>query len=167
MCYSDLFEISDTYIKHSKLAVQEITDPIITSRYTGFAATNAVTMYELAIKRLLIRYCSNQHPLLGNVAENIFSKVNGRIKIDDIKKNFLSKIDHTLSLKFEARLKEWEQAMLASSGKSIKSSYDNIIQWRHEFVHNGHPPANATLQETIDAYYAGKCVVECLNIILT
>lgn len=167
MCYSDLFEISDTYIQHSESAVAHIADPIIISRYTGFAATNAVTMYELAIKRLLIRYCSLQHPLLGNVAENIFAKVNGKIKIEDIKKNFLSKIDHNLSLTFEAKIAEWEPIILVSSGKSIRNSYNNIIQWRHDFVHNGHPPAHATLRETIESYYAGKCIIECLNLALS
>lgn len=167
MCYSDLFEISDAYIKHSELVVVHIADPIIISRYTGFAATNAVTMYELAVKRLLVQYCMSQHPLLGNVAENIFSRVNGKIKIDDIKKNFLSKIDHKLSLRFEEVIFEWESAILISTGKSIRNSYNNIIQWRHDFVHSGHPPLNATLKETIESYYAGKCIIECLSLALT
>lgn len=167
MCYADLFEISDAYIKHSELAVAHIADPIIISRYTGFAATNAVTMFELAVKRLLIQYCARQHPLLGTMAENIFSKINGRIKIDDLKGNFLSKIDPSLIRSFETNLSQWEPAMLASSGKSIRSSYNNIIQWRHEFVHSGHPPAHATLKETIESYYAGKCVIECLSMALT
>ena len=64
--------------------------------------------------------------------------------------------------RFKRRVAKREQEILRARKKSILTSYDNIITWRHLFAHEGQIPTNATYTEAVDAYETGKEVIECL-----
>jgi hypothetical protein len=55
-----------------------------------------------------------------------------------------------------------EKEVLVSDGRSIKSSYGNIIGWRNEFVHEGRNPTNPTYEEVLKSYQCGKHILHCL-----
>ena len=54
MTYSDHFQLADDYLAHLDKTMGSISDPFILSRYTGFLAVSAVTVYELGIKTIFI-----------------------------------------------------------------------------------------------------------------
>jgi hypothetical protein len=56
MPYVDQFQLADDYLAHLDAVIVQITDPFIKSRYTGFLAVSAVTVYELAIKSIFIDF---------------------------------------------------------------------------------------------------------------
>ncbi len=58
------------------------------SRLTGFIAVSAVTVYELAIKEIFINFATKKHKILGNFTSEFFEKINGRIKKDNLRKDY-------------------------------------------------------------------------------
>ena len=52
MAYGDHFKLADDLIRHLTPGVAGIADPFLASRYSGFVAVAAVTVYELAVKEI-------------------------------------------------------------------------------------------------------------------
>ena len=61
MAYQDHFKLADDMISHLDSVVGGITDSFVTSRYVGFVAVAAVTVYELAIKEIFYE-CNRSGP---------------------------------------------------------------------------------------------------------
>jgi hypothetical protein len=78
--YADHFRLADDLIAHLTPAVVGIADPFIASRYSGFVAVAAVTVYELAVKEILCTFGESKHAVLGNFTRKYFDRINGRIK---------------------------------------------------------------------------------------
>ena len=150
-------------ISHVNTVLREITDPFISSRYTGFISVSAVTVYELAIKEIFCGFASQEHEILGNFVLKHFSRINGQIKLDKLKDDYIPRFGQRYVDKFKTKIEESELQILKSSKRSIKSSYNNIIVWRNNFAHEGHIPPTVTYQEVIDSYFAGKEVIHCLS----
>ena len=162
MSYLDHFQLADNYIAHLDTVIGSITDPFIKSRYTGFLAVMAVTVYELAIKTIFIEFAGKKHKILENFANEYFYRINGKIKTSVVKEEYVSKFGEKYVNKFDAKLKEKEKEILRSEGASVLTSYGNIITWRNDFAHKGIIPSNATYDEVKKAYYLGKNVIDCL-----
>jgi hypothetical protein len=72
MAYADNFKLADNLISHLTPAVGGIKDPFLASRYAGFVAVTAVTVYELAVKEILCSFDDSKHIVLGNFYEKLF-----------------------------------------------------------------------------------------------
>lgn len=160
--YEKHFSLVDEYVTHTDDFVSKIHDDFIKSRFTGFLSVNAVTVYELCIKEIFIEFSAKKNKVFGQFMENYFSRLNGRIQIKDIK-DMTKKFGDKYSEKFVQLLDQEENKSLKNSGGSIKSSYGNIIVWRHQFAHAGEVPANATYEEAKRAYILGKEVIVTLE----
>ena len=68
--YENRFSLADDYVLHLETALKAIDDPFVASRYIGFVAISAVTVYELAIKDILIAFCKKKHNVFGTFAES-------------------------------------------------------------------------------------------------
>jgi hypothetical protein len=162
MAYTEHFKLADDLIAHLTPAVAQIRDPFIASRYVGFVAVAAVTVYELAIKEILCTFGEKKHAVLGNFARSYFDRINGRIKYKILHEEYVASFGDKYVRRFRKKVQEREEHTLRSTRKSILTSYDNIITWRHQFAHEGRVPTSATYQEAVDAYRAGKEMIECL-----
>jgi hypothetical protein len=140
-----------------------IADPFIQSRYLGFVVISAVTVYELAIKDILYDFADKKHAVLGKFVRSKFDRLNGRIKIDSLQNEHIVSFGAKYANKFKVSIDKMEQTSLASGTGSIKSSYANIIAWRHAFVHEGTIPNTTNYAEIKKSYLSGKEVVHCLN----
>ncbi len=60
-----------------------------------------------------------------------------------------------------------EKESLKRDRVSILSCYNNVIQWRNLFAHQGQVPSTASYQEVIEAYEAGKEIIHCLAMAMT
>lgn len=163
MAYIDHFRLADDYIVHLDPVMASIADPFIQSRYTGFLAVSAVTVYELAIKTIFIEFAERKHKVLKNFTAAYFGRINGRIKVDIVKKEYVSKFGDKYVTKFQTKLLQKEKDIMLTERASMSSSYANIIEWRNQFAHEGIISSTATYDEVKRAYYIGKNVIDCLS----
>ena len=161
--YTDRFSLADDYILHLDDMMAGIGDPFIQSRYLGFIAISAVTVYELAIKDIFYDFADRKHSVLGNTTRSKFEQINGRIKIQSLKSEHIGPFGHKYVKRFEKKLEVAEKESLQNHAGSIKSAYGNIISWRHTFVHSGQAPTTTTYDEVKRAYQTGRGVLHVLN----
>jgi len=162
MAYTDHFQLADSYLNHIDSVIGAIADPFIQSRYTGFLAVSAVTVYELAIKAIFIEFAAGKHKVLANFTNVYFERINGRIKIDTLKEEYVKKFGEKYMKRFVRKLNEKESEILRLNHASLKTCYGNIVTWRNNFVHEGIVPTNATHDEVKKSYHCGKYVIHCL-----
>jgi hypothetical protein len=161
MLYKDRFVATDNLIAHLKTVIGTITDPEIRANYAGFLSVNSVTVYELAIKDIFNKFASKKNKIFGAFVERHFERINGRIRIDELKGKHIKLFGDKYFKKFDKTLKSKESIMMSASKISISADYGNLITCRHEFVHNGYP--TLSINEVIDCYKSGKEVIHCLN----
>lgn len=162
MIYSHHFQPADDLIDHFDKVVKGVKDPALASQYVGFAAVAAVTVYELALKQIFFEFAEKKHKVLATFTYRYFDRINGRIKIRDLKTDYIPRFGEKYLIRFTARLQESETRLLRSDGLSISSSYGNIIAWRNQFAHEGTIPSTPTYEEVKNSYEAGKQVLHCL-----
>lgn len=163
--YTNFFLDSDAVISHCQTIVLSL-DNQMQQKYAGFVCVYAVSMYELAIKEIFVRFCKNKHSLFGNFFESKFEKINSRITIRNIKEDFLKHIGANYVQKFEDIIDFEEKQTMQRDRASMKEAYQNLITWRHLFAHTGSIPIMSTFGDVRTAYEIGKNVVHCLNIAL-
>ena len=162
MPYEDHFQLADDYISHLDVVIGPIADPFIKSRYTGFLAVSAVTVYELALKQIFSEFAQGKHKVLASFTNAYFARINGRIKVSAIRTDYIIKYGDKYLKRFDKKLDARERDILQSDSASVRSSYANIITWRNGFAHEGIVPATATYDEVKKAYKYGKHVIHCL-----
>lgn len=163
MTYTDHFAIADDFIVHLDGIMAEIGDPFLQGRYLGFVVLSAVTVFELAIKEVLLQFAEKKHRVLGNMARSKLDQINGRIKLASLRSEFVKPFGEKYLQRFNKKLSEAEVRSLRAGNGSITASYGNIIQWRHDFVHQGVEPRTTNYEEVKAAYRRAKEVVHCLN----
>jgi RiboL-PSP-HEPN len=99
---------------------------------------------------------------LGEVTRSRFSRLNGKIKLDELKKDHIKMFGIKYLNQFTKNLEKTESDYLATYNISPKSAYNNVIVWRHQFVHEGTLPSTTNYAEIKDQYTAGKEVIHCL-----
>jgi glutathionyl-hydroquinone reductase len=162
MSYSDRFVLVEDYLAHVDPMMAAISDPFVRARYTGFIATSAVTAYELAIKDIFYAFADKKHVVLGDVTRARFSRLNGRIKLNELKDEHIKMFGARYKNRFERNIEKVENDFVRANNKSPKTAYNNVIVWRHQFVHEGTLPNTTNYAEIKEQYTAGKEVIHCL-----
>lgn len=162
MPYSDHFKLADDFIAHLDLSIGGIADPFIRSRYVGFVAVSAATVYELAIKEIFTSFAVKKHKVLGNFAQKYFDRINGQVGKSRIEGTYLPLFGEKYANRFHKKIEEVELDTLKTDNVSVKSSYSNLLTWRHSFAHEGLVPVNATYDEVKKSYQYGCRLVHCL-----
>lgn len=160
MPYTDRFTSTDNLIAHLSTVMGGIADPGIIADYAGFLSVSSVTVYELAIKDIFNEFASKKHRVFGNFTEEHFNRLNGRIRIDNLKSEHVKLFGDKYLTKFNQKLRRKEEEILVASRISISTNYGNLITCRHNYVHRGYP--TLTMTEVIDCYNTGKEVISCL-----
>lgn len=162
MPYTDHFKLADDFIAHLDTSIGGIADPFIRSRYVGFVAVSAATVYELAVKEIFTSFGSKKHKVLGNFVQKYFDGLNGQIGRDRIEKKYLPFFGETYAERFHTKLEKLELTSLKTDKISIKSSYSNLLTWRHAFAHEGIISTSATYDEVKRSYQHGCKLIHCL-----
>ena len=162
MSYQRHFKLTDDLIVHLDQVLLKPVDPFLESRYTGFLAVSAVTVFELTVKSIFLDFADSKHVILKNFCSEFFSRINGRIGMDSITKEYLQKFGQKYLKRFKTRIDRIDREYLRSRRMSVKNSYSNLITWRNAFAHEGNLPQQATYAEVKEAYQAGKLVMDCL-----
>ena len=162
MSYQDRFIAASDYIQHTNAIVATINDPLIKRQYIGFVVTAAVTSFELAIKDIFTEFATKKHKVFGAFVEDVYDQINGRIMLRELREKHIARFGDKYLRQFDKELERNERANLAARARSIKSSYGNIITWRHTFIHQGTIANNATYSEAVNAFEDGKEVIHIL-----
>ncbi len=162
MAYSNHFKLADDMISHLNSVISGITDPFITSRYVGFVAVAAVTVYELAIKEIFCEFAKKKHKVFGDFVSKYFERISGRIKLANIRDNYIGKFGDKYLDRFNKKIEKMDQKSIREKKGSIISAYTNIIVWRNEYAHAGKIPSTATYEEVTKSYSHGKTIIDCL-----
>jgi hypothetical protein len=162
MAYRNHFKLADDMILHLDSVVDGILDPFITSRYVGFVAVAAVTVYELAIKKIFCEFAQKKHNVFGNFVYKYFDRINGRISLKELQDQYLPRFGDKYLKRFKKKILNTDEKSIKARLGSITSSYGNIIVWRNEFAHEGKIPSTPTYDEVKNAYFTGKAVIDCL-----
>jgi hypothetical protein len=151
---------SDAILGHLDGLIVAVDDDFIKSRYTGFVAVTAVTAFENNIRSKMVDFCTRKHKVFGAFSEALFDKTNARIKLDHLRNEYLHRFGDRYLIRFKKKLNDVDTACLQAGLGSVKHSYTNIVQWRHDFVHDGALPNYAGYDEARAAYELGKKVIE-------
>ncbi|MEI8173669.1 MAG: HEPN domain-containing protein [Deltaproteobacteria bacterium] len=162
MDYKIHFKLADDLIHHLDSVAGGLTDPFIASRYVGFVAVVGTTVYELAIKEIFIEFSWKKHRVLGNFVSRYFDRLNGRIKADQLRNEYLPRFGDSYVKKYKKLESEAENFSLQNHKVSLLSSYNNLIEWRHQFSHGGQIPTTPSYKEVTSAYELGKEIIHCL-----
>jgi len=153
MTYSDKFKAADELIECMRSILSK-EDPETQSKFAGALSVSAVTVYELAIKDILIEYATIRHEDFGYFITKYLKRLNGRIKLSDLK----SEIDNygsSIKAKFETEINKVEE-----SDSGIQSCYNNLILCRHSYVHRGQ--VTLSMPECIEDFEKGKKIIRAL-----
>jgi len=162
MPYTDRFTPTDNLITHLNGVIGGIADAAILANYAGFLSVSAVTVYELAIKDIFESFARRKNNTFGDFVQTHFERINGRIKLDSLKKEHIKTFGDRYVKKFNTNLDAKEVAVFAAEHLSVKNCYTNLITCRHEYVHGGNP--TLTLNEVISNYAKGKEVIHSLDL---
>ena len=162
MSYQNHFVIADNMITHLSSIINARTDPFISSRYIGFVSVSAVTVYELALKEIFIDFAQKKHNVFGTYAKTHFDRINGRIKYQSIKDDYIKKFGNKYLKRYKKKMSLIEKDYLLNHHKSIITSYNNLITWRNDFAHEGNVPNTVTFNEVVESYRLGKELIKCV-----
>lgn len=162
MTYKANYQSAENLMHSIDQMLVNLNDPFLNSMMTGFLSVYAVTVYELAIKKIFSDFAQTKHKVFGAFVTNNFDRINGRISYQSIKDDYLKKFGEKYRNRFLNKIDKIEKHHLKKYKVSVLTSYANIITWRNEFAHQGRIPNTATYQEVIVSYNTGKIVIDCL-----
>lgn len=162
MAYQNRFNSLDLLITQlTPLSQINGLDPLVLSSMAGIVAVEAVTAYELAIKDILEDFSKKKHKVFGTFVNSTFSRLNGRIKYQEIKDNMVKAYGDKYFQRFIAKKDFKTKEVLSTLRVDLVQTYDNLILSRHRFVHSGQ--LTMTLQEAINSYTIGKKLIAALD----
>jgi hypothetical protein len=167
MAYRSHFAHADSIIAHLGSLRGPSLDPLLEAKYVGFVAVACVTVFEMAVKEILVSFANKKHAILGNVIRTRCERMNGRIQLDMLKQDYVLPFGDKYRNKLDRQVTSCVNAGLQTKRRDIRVSYKNIILWRHDFAHSGAVTGNATWAEVVQAYDDGKEIIDCLNRALT
>ncbi|MGI9250349.1 MAG: HEPN domain-containing protein [Pseudohongiellaceae bacterium] len=163
MAYHSHFSRTDDLIEHLNKVVPPVENPLLQLQYVGFVSVTAVAVYELAIKTIFVDFSKQKHHIFGNFVESYFDRLNGRIRVQDIVDDKITKFGKKYVDRFQEKLKKREADFRKENKRDCKSAYENIIHCRNHFAHGNLSGVNGTYQEVVQAYRDGKEVIHTLD----
>jgi hypothetical protein len=122
----------------------------------GLLVVTITATYETCVKQVIYRYAECRHVDFGTFARNNYDKINSKISVADLRKyckTFSPHIHH----RFKSILNKKKQKVLYLARKDIEKSYQQILDWRHDFAHEWN--RNATIKDVVDMHRAGKIIL--------
>lgn len=122
----------------------------------GLLVVACAATYETCVKDILFEYADRQHPSFGGYTRRSYSKISSRVSVNDLKA-YCDKFEPSVKQRFQKRLSDRKKAILDRTGINIETSYQQILDWRHEFAHTGN--RNTTIEEATKTHRFGKRII--------
>lgn len=127
----------------------------------GLLSTSYVAALESCIKEIFNSFARSKSQLLASVTSFHFDKINSAIHYNTIADKYALQFGEPYRRKFRDLLKQEEEKVLAVDKTSMLEAYQNLITWRHAFVHEG--KKLASLDEVVLAFPLSKRLVMVLD----
>jgi hypothetical protein len=122
----------------------------------GLLVVAIAASYENCVKEVLYSKAGTHHAAFEAYAKRQYAKINSRIAVSDLIK-YCELYDPPLKAKFKSTLATRKAAILAKTGVNIETTYERLLEWRHDFAHAG--VRSMTLEEATKAHMFGKRVL--------
>lgn len=122
----------------------------------GLLVVAIVATYESCVKEVLISYAKGRHSDFGQFASNHYDHLNSRIKVADLKR-YCKLFSPEIEGRFKDKLNKRKSLIPAHLKKDINDSYEQLLDWRHEFAHALNN--NTTIEEAAKTHLFGKRVL--------
>lgn len=122
----------------------------------GLLVVTISASYESCVKETLVSYAGRHHIAFANFATNNYRKLNSRISIGDLH-GYTGTFDENVSIRFRTLLSDRRRRIDGRIGKNIEKSYQQILNWRHDFAHTG--ARNTTIEEAVSTHRLAKRVL--------
>jgi RiboL-PSP-HEPN len=126
----------------------------------GLLVVAIAASYESCVKETLVNYASRHHGKFAVFAQNHYSKLSSRVRLSDLHK-YASTCDGAIQYRFGQLIKSRKTKIVNRVGKDFTKSYDQILDWRHDFAHEG--LRNTTVEEALSTHTFGKRVMYAFN----
>ena len=126
------------------------------SDLAGLLVVAMAATYENCVKEILCDYATRHHLAFGGFTSRNYDKLNSKIRVVDLKK-YCDLFHPDVGVKFKENLKKHKKAILDRTGYNIETSYEQILNWRHDFAHAR--GRNTTIEEAIKTHTSGKRVL--------
>ena len=151
----------DLLISQLEPLVQTGIDPLILSSWAGIIAVEAVTAYELSIKRICEEFARKKHKVFGSFVKSSYDRLNGHIFYKDIKEGIVKPYGE-IYLRRLVKNKDSKTALIMASERvDLVQTYDNLITCRHRFVHAG--MLTLSFSEAVNYYRIGKNLIDVID----
>lgn len=122
----------------------------------GLLVVTIAASYEACVKEVLVNYAARHHVIFGNFAQNNYSKINSKIKINDLR-GYAKLFGSNIASDFKLRLDEKKRRISERIGINIENRFEQILDWRHDFAHAWRN--NTTIEEALQTHRLGKRVL--------
>lgn len=102
----------------------------------GLLVVLIAATYENCVKDILVRFAESKHVDFGGYASRSYEKINSRIRIGDLKK-YARNFDPDIENVFVRSISKKKSDIFARTGIDIVKCYDQLLDWRHAFAHQG------------------------------
>lgn len=161
MAYTSRFASVDLLITQLQTLVQPGIDPLVLSSWAGLVAVKAVTAYELAIKDIFEEFAKGKNKVFGTFVKATYSRLNGRIVYKDVKDGLVKPYGEKYSKKLVKKKDAKTIEVMSSDGVDLVSTYNNLIECRHQLVHAG--TFNMPFDEAVRSFQIGKKLIEVFD----
>jgi hypothetical protein len=126
------------------------------SDLAGLLVVKIAATYETCVKQVLQEYAASRHVDFGTFARNQYDRINSKIRVKDLK-NYCGVFGTPIENRFKASLSARKSKILKRARKNIETSYEQILDWRHDFAHQWNRVA--TIREVVETHKAGKRIL--------
>lgn len=102
----------------------------------GLLVVLIAATYENCVKDIIVRFAESKHVDFGGYASRSYDRINSRIRISDLKK-YAKTFDPDVEIRFKQDLTSRKDRILSRTGVDITKCYDQLLEWRHTFAHQG------------------------------
>lgn len=155
----------DAQLSRIDSLVLEINSQVPTSGYAnvqfradlaGLLVVAMAATYENCVKEILFSFASRNHPNFGAFTQRQYEKLNSKIRVNDLKK-YCELFDPAICAKFKTSLSDKKSKLMDRANVNIETSYEQILNWRHDFAHTG--ARSTTIEEATKMHRYGKRII--------
>ena len=140
-----------TFVPSDKIEAQQFRADL-----AGLLVVTIAASYESCVKETLVNHASKHHAAFGDYALNNYSKINSKIRVNDLKR-YATLFSPKISGDFNRLLQDRKKRISTRVGINIENRFEQILNWRHDFAHAW--ITNTTVEEAMKTHRYAKRIL--------
>lgn len=126
----------------------------------GLLVVAIAATYETCVKEIIYNYANGHNEIFGGFTQRNYARLNSRIRVTDLQR-YCELFGSTNKSAFRDKLKSKRKSIIQRVGVDIEKSFDQILDWRHDFAHSWN--RNTTIEEAVKTHTYAKRVIYCFD----